>query len=78
MLQNGSGVGRQYSISPPPTDLAFGAPVVDASGRGLGAINISVSSTRWTEEKAMKTFPALVRETALAISANLRDRPEVV
>lgn len=60
-----------------PTDLAFGAPVVDASGRGLGAINISVPSTRWSEEKAVKTFPALIRETARAVSANLRDQSEV-
>lgn len=61
-----------------PTDLAFGAPVVDASGRGLGAINISVTSSRWQEAKAMNTFPALIRETARAISANLRDQSEVV
>lgn len=61
-----------------PTDLAFGAPIVDASGKGIGAINISVPSTRWREKKAMETFPALILETARAISANLRDHLEVI
>ena len=57
-----------------PTDLAFGAAITDAAGRAVGAINISVPNTRWKEKAALATFPDLIRETARAISANIRER----
>ena len=55
------------------SDLSFGAPIVDASGKSIASINIAASSARWTEQDAMATFPALISETARAISSNLRD-----
>lgn len=57
-----------------PTDLAFGAAITDAAGTGIAAINISVPNTRWKEKAAMATFPDLIRETARAISSNIRER----
>lgn len=57
-----------------PTDLAFGAAITDAAGKGVAAINISVPNTRWKEKAAMATFPDLIRETARSISANIRER----
>ncbi|MCA0270623.1 MAG: IclR family transcriptional regulator [Proteobacteria bacterium] len=57
-----------------PTDLAFGAAITDAAGKGVAAINISVPNTRWKEKAALATFPDLIRETARAISANIRER----
>lgn len=56
------------------TDLSFGAPIVDSSGRSVAAINIAVTSARWTEQDAMASLPALIGECARAISANLRDQ----
>lgn len=57
-----------------PTDLAFGAAITDAAGKGVAAINISVPNTRWKEKAALATFPDLIRETARAISSNIRER----
>jgi DNA-binding IclR family transcriptional regulator len=57
-----------------PTDLAFGAAITDATGQGVAAINISVPNTRWKEKAALATFPDLIRETARAISSNIREK----
>lgn len=57
-----------------PTDLAFGAAITDATGNGIAAINISVPNTRWKEKAALATFPDLIRETARAISSNIREK----
>jgi DNA-binding IclR family transcriptional regulator len=55
------------------SDLSFGAPIIDSGGNSVASINISVSATRWSEEDAMASMPALIQETAQAISANLPD-----
>lgn len=57
-----------------PTDLAFGAAIIDATVNGVAAINISVPNTRWKEKAALATFPDLICETARAISANIREK----
>jgi DNA-binding IclR family transcriptional regulator len=57
-----------------PTDLAFGAAITDAAGNAIAAINISVPNTRWKEKAALATFPDIIRETARAISSNIRER----
>ena len=50
-------------------DISLAAPIVDAGGMPLGAINISVPASRWGHEEARKAFgPALIH-TAHAISS---------
>ncbi len=51
-------------------DINFAVPVRDRQGRGLGAINVSLPTSRWKfEEGREKTVPLLV-ETARAIIAS--------
>jgi DNA-binding IclR family transcriptional regulator len=52
-----------------PGDISLAAPIVDAAGIALGAVNISVPASRWRFEDAREQLvPALI-ETARAISA---------
>lgn len=51
-----------------PGDLNVAAPVLDAAGRPLGAVNISAPSTRWTLARVQRELAPLVIETARLIS----------
>lgn len=50
------------------TDLNIGVPLLNASGRPIAAINLSVSSTRWTTERLREEIVPLMIETARMIS----------
>jgi DNA-binding IclR family transcriptional regulator len=56
-----------------PGDLNVAAAVVDASGRPLGAVNISAPSTRWTLTRMQKELAPMVIETARIISTRQPD-----
>jgi DNA-binding IclR family transcriptional regulator len=61
--------GYAYSSSEYyPGDLNVAAPVFDAAGRPLGAVNISAPSTRWTMPRMHRELAPLVIETARLIS----------
>ncbi len=50
-------------------DISLAAPIVDAGGTPLGAINISVPASRWSFEDARKAFAPALIHTAHAISS---------
>lgn len=50
------------------TDLNLGVPLLNASGRPVAAVNVSVSSTRWTPARLRKELAPLMIETARMIS----------
>jgi len=50
-------------------DISLAAPIVDAGGMPLGAINISVPASRWSFEDARKAFAPALIHTAHAISS---------
>jgi DNA-binding IclR family transcriptional regulator len=65
-------VGEYYA-----GDLNVGAAVLDASGRPLGAVNISAPSTRWTMARVHKELAPLVIETARLISTRQPDEAQL-
>jgi len=50
-------------------DISTAAPVFDASGQVLGAVNIAVPASRWTPEQVSLRLSPLIVRTAAAISA---------
>lgn len=50
-------------------DISLAAPIVDAAGMPLGAINISVPASRWSFEDARREFAPALIHTAHAISS---------
>jgi len=61
-----------------PGDITISAPVLDAGGTPVGAVNVSVPSSRWSFEQAQAVFGPQVLETAHAIGASRtvgRSRP---
>jgi PcaR/PcaU/PobR family beta-ketoadipate pathway transcriptional regulator len=50
-------------------DISLAAPILDAAGTPLGAINISVPASRWTFEDARREFAPALIHTARAISS---------
>lgn len=50
-------------------DISLAAPIVDAGGTPLGAINISVPASRWSFQDARKAFAPALIHTAHAISS---------
>ena len=50
-------------------DISFAAPILGANGTAVGAINIAVSSSRYTVEEATLKFSGLVIAAARNISA---------
>ena len=50
-------------------DISTAAPVLDATGRAIGALNIAVSNARWNPAKDEQRYAALLRDAARAISA---------
>jgi IclR family pca regulon transcriptional regulator len=57
-------------------DLSTAAPVFDAAGQVLGAVNIAVPASRWTLEQVRTRLSPLIARTATAISAAQRARAE--
>nr|WP_255352256.1 IclR family transcriptional regulator C-terminal domain-containing protein [Achromobacter sp. DMS1] len=53
-----------------PGDITISAAVTDAGGTPVGAVNVSVPSSRWSFEQAQAVFGPQVMETAHAISAS--------
>ncbi|ARP95327.1 IclR family transcriptional regulator [Bordetella genomosp. 13] len=53
-----------------PGDITISAPVLDAGDTPVGAVNISVPSSRWTFAEAQAVFGPQVLETAHAIRAS--------
>ena len=58
-------------------DLNVGSAVLDATGRPLGAVNISAPSTRWTMARVHKELAPLVIETARLISTRQPDQAQL-
>lgn len=52
-------------------DLSIAAPVLDAKAQPLCALNISVSSTRYTPEEARTRFAPLVMAAAASVSQSV-------
>jgi IclR family pca regulon transcriptional regulator len=50
-------------------DISTAAPVLDANGRAVGALNVAVSNTRWDASKDEQRYATLLRDAARAISA---------
>jgi IclR family pca regulon transcriptional regulator len=55
-----------------PDDISTAAPVLDARGRAIGALNIAVSRTRWNPERDEPRYAGLLRAAAATISAPQR------
>jgi len=51
-------------------DISTAAPITNAQGRAVGAINIAVSRARWDATHDAQRISDMVRSTALAISAH--------
>lgn len=52
-----------------PDDISTAAPVLDASGRAIGALNIAVSRARWNAARDEPRLASLLRTAAASISA---------
>lgn len=50
-------------------DISTAAPVLNASGRAVGALNIAVSRARWSAQADEKRLAGLLRAAAAAVSA---------
>lgn len=50
-------------------DLSVAAPVTDATGRAIAAINVAVPASRWKGEADERRYAALVMTAAQALSA---------
>lgn len=65
---------KGYAISNQETfvgDLSVAAPVRNHGGQVVAAVNIAVPHPRWSVERAEETLPAVVIETARAITKTL-------
>lgn len=65
---------KGYAVSNQETfvgDLSIAAPVRNHVGQMVAAVNIAVPHPRWSMERAEETLPAVVIETARAISRTL-------
>jgi IclR family transcriptional regulator, pca regulon regulatory protein len=49
-------------------DISTAAAILDANGRGIGAVNIAVSRSRWLPERDTKRYADLVISAASSIS----------
>lgn len=52
-----------------PDDISTAAPVLDAHGRAIGALNIALSRARWDAERSEARLSELLRAAAAAVSA---------
>ena len=69
---------RGYAIAEQETylgDMSVAAPVLDASGRPVAAVNIAVPTTRWNVADCRRTLVPMVLETARVISAEIGAAP---
>lgn len=55
-------------------DISVAAPIIDEHGRAVAAINISVPTTRWTEERAEAELVQHVHVAAASISKSKFNR----
>jgi len=55
-----------------PDDISTAAPILDASGRAIGALNIAVSRARWKPDRDELRFAGLLRAAAATLSATQR------
>jgi DNA-binding IclR family transcriptional regulator len=60
-----------------PDDISTAAPVLDAWGRAVGALNIAVSRARWNAERDEARYAGLLRAAAATISAAQRPHGRV-
>ncbi len=70
---------RGYSIANAEyyhADLNVAAPVYDANGHPVGAVNISAPATRWTMARLQRELAPMVIETARLISTRDPDRAQ--
>ncbi|MFT3778464.1 MAG: IclR family transcriptional regulator C-terminal domain-containing protein [Ottowia sp.] len=51
-----------------PDDISTAAPVLDAHGRAIGALNIAMSSARWVAEHSEERIAHLLRAAAASVS----------
>lgn len=58
-------------------DISTAAPVLDAQGRAIGALNIAVSHARWDAERSEARYAELLRGAAASISAPWRPKHRV-
>jgi IclR family transcriptional regulator, pca regulon regulatory protein len=58
----------EYFVS----DISTAAAITNAHGRGIGAVNIAVTRSRWQADRDEKRFADLVISTASAISTRRR------
>lgn len=56
-------------------DISVAAPVLDGTGHPIGAINMSVPTTRWTVEQVEEQLAPHVQLAATSISQMAQDRP---
>lgn len=54
-----------------PADINIGAAITDQAGMPVGAINVSVPTSRYTLEEAQRKLASLVIETARDVSASI-------
>jgi IclR family transcriptional regulator, pca regulon regulatory protein len=65
-----------FSVSDQETfvgDISTAAPVLDADGRAVAAVNIAVPYPRWSVKEVRETLTPIVVRTAKAVSAALHD-----
>jgi IclR family pca regulon transcriptional regulator len=55
-------------------DISVAAPILDAQGRPVGAINIAVPFPRWALKQVVESLAPLVVDTAGRVSAELASR----
>ncbi len=49
-------------------DVSTAAAILDGAGRGIGAVNVAVSRSRWVAERDMRRYADLLISTASSIS----------
>jgi IclR family pca regulon transcriptional regulator len=52
-----------------PDDISTAAPVLNANGRAVGALNIAISRARWNAGRDERRLADLLRDAAAAVSA---------
>lgn len=52
-----------------PDDLSLACAIIGANGQAIGAINLSVPSSRWTLDDALARFGPQIKQAAFAVSS---------
>ena len=56
-------------------DISVAAPVLDADGRAIGAVNVAVPTSRWTVERLEREVARVVVQAARALTQTISTRP---